>query len=196
MTNQKLHMGRNFIIAMAAVVAIGTAGCGGKKEGEAKTGTEAAAANASDAKPEKAENWKYSENVDKMTSEKRFFAEVKSTTKINFDFPYEGGSTFTLTVRQIEKKNNVLLSVSKGQFMTSISGDEETLKIKFDEEKPMTVKYTSPSDGSSDVIFIKSEDEIISKLKNAKHIIIETEFYQAGNKQIEFNVEGLKWEHK
>lgn len=195
MTNQKLFMGRNFIIAIAAVVAIGTAGCGGKKEGDAKTGTEAAAASASDAKPEKTENWEYSETIDEMSKEKSYHAEIKSPTKVNFDFPYEGGSTFDLEITKGNKVQIIGLHVSKGQFMTSIRGDEEEMRIKFDDEQPMNVKYHSPSDGSSDRIYLDSADEIIAKLKTAKKLVIEPEFYQAGTKQIEFNVEGFKWEH-
>lgn len=193
MTNQKLFIGRNFIIAIAAVVAIGTAGCGGKKEGDAKTGTEAAAASASDAKSSSSKGWNYSEKVDKMSSETNYFASIDANEKLKFDFPYDGGSVATITVRNKNKENEILLSVSKGQFNSKI--ENNTVKIKFDDEKAIEVPYTEPSSGSSDVIFIGTEKEVIAKLKTAKKVLVEAEFYNEGNRQMEFNVEGFKWEH-
>lgn len=140
--------------------------------------------------------WVYSEKEDKMEGGKKYFAEVTATEKLKFEFPYDGGSTATLALRNAEGKNSIMLSVSKGQYNSDITGENNSLKMKFDDEKPMTVSYGIPSDGSSDLIFINSEAEIINKLKAAKKVLIEVEFYNEGNRQIEFIVDGLKWDHK
>lgn len=143
--------------------------------------------------PTKIDNWVYKEDVDKMTSEKQYLAYTTSTNKVDFDFPYNGGSTFTLGVGNKSKENNIVLLVSKGQFMMSI-GYSDTVRIKFDDEKPMDISYSSPSDGSSDRIFLSQANTLISKLKVAKKVMIEAEFFDGGNQIIEFNVEGFKWD--
>lgn len=137
-------------------------------------------------------NWTYSEDEDEMSGEKRYFASCISSTIVSFDFPYDGGSTFTLTVRNLGRGNDVLIRVSKGQFMSSI-GSSESLRVKFDDEKPVRFSYSSASDGSSDVLFINNSSKFISHLKKAKKLMLEVEFYQEGYKILNFDVEGLDW---
>lgn len=137
-------------------------------------------------------NWSYTEDADKMTNEKRYFASCVSTNEIDFEFPYNGGSFFTLTVRQMGKGNEIVLQVSKGQFMTSISSSE-SIRAKFDDGQAFTFSFNSASDGSSDVIFIENSTKFLSKLKTAKKLLIEAPFYSAGRQHIEFDVAGLNW---
>jgi len=139
-------------------------------------------------------NWDYSENTDGMDSKKSFFAVCTSPTIINFGFPYEGGSTFNLTIQNKRGENGIYLSVSKGQFLTDIE-NEKRIRIKFDSEKPFYINCGGTSDGSSTDIFLYPETKIISKIKTAKSITIEPEFYQEGFRQIDFNVSGLNWRH-
>lgn len=141
----------------------------------------------------KKELWNYSESEDKMTGEKRYFAECKSTNQINFEFPYDGGTTFTLTIRNMGKGNAVILSGDKCQFTSSYSGSE-TCRVKFDDADPVNYSYNMSADGSSDLIFFTYQDNFISKLKGAKKLMIEAPFYDAGKQIIEFDVEGLKWD--
>lgn len=138
--------------------------------------------------------WQYSEEEDKMTSEKVYYAANISPDDLQFKFPYNGGSTATFHVRNKEKQNEVMLNISKGQFMTSIM-EQKALRIRFDDNKPITVNYNGPSDGSHDWIFLSSGKKILSMLKTAKHMIIEVEFYNEGMRQINFDVENFKWEH-
>lgn len=139
------------------------------------------------------ENWRKTESEDKMEGTKRYFATSTSTNQIEFEFPYNGGSTFSLIVRNMGKGNEVLMTVSKGQFMTSFSGSE-TIKMKFDDEKPFNVSYNSADDASMDVIFFNSSNKILTKLKSANKLMIEAPFYDAGRQIIYFDVSGLEWE--
>lgn len=143
--------------------------------------------------PEKVENWYYQTDEDKMTGKSVYYAQVTSTNTVEFDFPYGGGSKFKLLVRNKEGQNELLLSVTKGQFMGSYGGQK--VRIRFDEEEPFLVSFNEPSDASSDLIFLKSIPKIIEGLKKAKKMLIQAEFYQEGNVIMEFDVEGLKWEH-
>jgi hypothetical protein len=137
-------------------------------------------------------NWQYFEKTDRMSDDKTYFAQCKAINTVDFDFPYQGGSTFTLTLRKRNNKNEILLSVSKGQFITSIF-DSERLRVKFDNEASQNYSYNSPSDGSANIIFINNENSFIAKLKKSKKVLIEAEFYTHGREIIEFNVEGLEW---
>lgn len=138
--------------------------------------------------------WKYGENVDKMEGTKVYYAQCESTNEIEFDFPYNGGSKFHITIRNQGKRNEIFLKVSSGQFMTSIGG-ASTVKVKFDDNKSLNYSYSSADDGSADVIFIDNAPSFLTKLKASKKLMIEATFYDAGNKIIEFDTEGLQWDH-
>lgn len=136
--------------------------------------------------------WQFQEDVDKMTSKTVKYASIDANEELEFKFPYDGGSVASLTIRKKDGSNEIYLSVSKGQFNGTYDGGQ--VRIKFDEEQPKKFSFTAPSDNSSDVIFINSTKAIISKLKTSKKIIIEAEFFNEGNRQIEFDVSGFKWE--
>lgn len=97
-----------------------------------------------------------------------------------------------ITVRNMGKETDALITISKGQFMTSISGDE-FLRVKFDDEQPINFSFTSAANGSSEVIFITSTNKFLTKLKTAKKVMVEAPFYDAGRQIGEFSVEGLEW---
>jgi len=139
------------------------------------------------------ENWTYSESVDPMTEQNRYFATCKSTNEIEFEFPYNGGSYFHFTVRNMGKGNEVILKVSKGQFMTSIGGSQ-SIKVKFDKENPIDFTFNSASDGSSDVIFLNNADLFVKKLKLHEKALVAATFYDAGTKHISFDINGLNWD--
>jgi hypothetical protein len=135
------------------------------------------------------ENWSYTSDVDKMTSQEISFATCESINTADFKFPYDGGSSFQLTIRKESNKRYVTLSVSKGQFVGNYNSN---IRVKFDNNKVENYNYVEPNDGSSDVIFINNESKFINKLKKATILKIEAEFYQEGRIVIEFNVAGLK----
>jgi len=135
--------------------------------------------------------WTYHQEVDKMTSKTNYFAAINATEELQFESPYDGGSTPTLTVRNSGNGNEVVLNISKGQF-TNVDGG---VQIKFDSAQPVKFSASEPSDGSSDVIFINNASKLIKKIKASSKIIIQAEFYESGVKTMEFNVAGLKWEH-
>lgn len=141
------------------------------------------------------ETWTYIQSKDKMTDDVIYFAESYSTNKVDFDFPYNGGSTFTLTVRNRNKKNDLALVVSKGQFISSFSGDK-TVRVKFDNEKPVNYTISSPTSGNHDIVFINGANKFINRLKAAQVVKIEAEFYNSGYSVAEFDVWDFKWDHK
>lgn len=141
-------------------------------------------------------NWEYSNEEDKMTGDTAFFAESNSPTTANFKFPYneEGGSRFRLTIRKNGTGSDVILVVSKGNFLTNIM-DDTKIRIRFDNEKPESYTCKAPSDHSNETIFIYPVKKFINKLKKAKKIFIEATFYDEGTIPVEFNVDSFKWNH-
>src|ERR1700760_2855813 len=79
-----------------------------------------------------AQTWHYSEEEDKMTSTKKYFANVDAKDELIFDFPYDGGSTATIYLRNKEHSNNVMLCISKGQFICNAS-EGCTIRARFDD---------------------------------------------------------------
>lgn len=166
------------------------AACGGdtQQPKSATTNTETPAATEQAPK----ENWEYFEKEDKMDGKTTKYARVNSKTNIKFDFPY-GYSEFYMTVRSVANEKAVMVQCTKCQFIGGVGG-ENTYRLKFDEETPIKVTATYSSSGNPDIIFLGSETKIISKLKTAKQLIIEPEFYDYGRAQLEFDVDGFKWD--
>lgn len=187
-------IGVTAFFALAVIANLASKKDGDKTASTSTTSTtETTTTEATTEKAEPKSMWSYSEDEDKMDGTKRYFGSCVSTNEVDFEFPYNGGSSFTLTVRNMGQGNEVVLQVSKGQFMTSI-GASETFRAKFDDGQPMNFSYNSASDGSMDVIFLNNSAKFISQLKQAKKLMLEVQFFNAGNKLIYFDVAGLNWD--
>lgn len=138
--------------------------------------------------------WKYGTDTDKMTSNLKFFASINATNKLNFASPYEGGSIATITLRNQDKKNEVILTIDKGQFICHES-DGCPIKVRFDSDPAISFKGGEPSDGSSTALFIDPASKFITHAKKAKKMIVQAEFYEEGVQDMTFNIDGLKWDH-
>lgn len=138
--------------------------------------------------------WSYTKNKDRMTGQTIYHASTSSIEELKFEFPYNGGSTLSLNLRSGVKGNEVMLSIDKGQFMSNLLNDE-FVKFKFDNGKPINYGYNGASDGSSDVIFIRNSSELISKLRKCDTLLIEAPFFNEGRRVAEFWTAGLEWPH-
>lgn len=134
--------------------------------------------------------WEYQESKDEMDGSVIKFASCTSINSVEFDFPYNGGSYLQLLVRKMKGRNEVILKISKGQFIGSYS---ETCKIKFDDGPVKEYGFNDAADGSSDCIFLESAASIIKQLKQARHVKIQPTFYQSGKEVFDFDVSGLQW---
>ncbi len=137
--------------------------------------------------------WSYRSDVDKMRNIETRYASVSSENQLQFSFPYGGGSSGMITLREKGKSLNVLLSIDKGQF-TCNSFNDETVAVKFDDHPIENFHCVGPNDGTVGLIFIESEKRFLNSLKKSKHVIVEAGFYQEGRQQLEFNTAGLKWD--
>lgn len=138
-------------------------------------------------------NWSYWENTDKMTSKSVYHAQVNGKEELQFEFPYQGGAVASIYLRNKDNKNDAVLMVSKGQFNSSIEG--QTIRVRFDDGSPVMYNCNPSSDGDPKFLFVQSTKGFINKLKSAKKVIVEAEFYNEGLRQMEFVTDGLKWSH-
>jgi hypothetical protein len=137
--------------------------------------------------------WTYSDNKDEMRGTNEKTASVDSSNTLDFDFPYNGGSRGTLTLRQRQKDGfQAYLSVTKGQFMCH-HFEGGRISVKFDNRPIQRFGCTDTSDGTTSVIFIESPKRLLAGLRKAKSMIIEAEFFHEGARQLTFPVEGLNW---
>lgn len=146
------------------------------------------------AKEKPAENtskWTYNEEQDKMTSKKKYFANIEANNVLNFDFPYDGGSTGSIMIRKKDGATDVMLSISKGQFNTGVDGT--SISVRFDDDKPVTFECSEASDNSSDLLFINNTKKFISRLKKSKKMNVQAEFYESGLQVMEFTTAGFVW---
>jgi hypothetical protein len=137
--------------------------------------------------------WLYTEREDKMTSKSMYFAKIEADELLQFKSPYDGGATATFVIRYNgEGFGNIYLTISQGQFMTHSSGTY--YRVRFDESEAKSYKVSTPSDGSSTLVFFSYYD-LLDKIKKSKKMLIQAEFYQEGLRTMEFNISNLKWEH-
>lgn len=140
------------------------------------------------------QEWSYWDDEDKMTSKKTYYASIEANEKLEFDFPYNGGTTATLTIRKKPGETDVYIQFSKAQLLID-SYDGSDYRIRFDNNPPSTYTFLGASDHSSDIAFVQNTSRFIRNLKQHKKVIVEMQFYKEGSRAIEFNIAGFKWAH-
>ena len=73
--------------------------------------------------------WKYSEDDDALTSKKVYHAVLQADNALYLNAPYDGGSDCFIDLRYKDGDNNVIVSVSKGQFLVNVV-DGENIKVR------------------------------------------------------------------
>lgn len=141
--------------------------------------------------------WTYTVKEDKMTGKKTSVANVQSNGSLSLPFPYQGRNMGYLVVRQHPQHGlDVMVQVDKGQMLCSTYSGCDVL-IRFDDKKPARFSGTEPADNSSDTIFLNNTKRFIDEAKKAKKILVQVQFYQAGNQVLEFDVASpLVWPPK
>ena len=134
--------------------------------------------------------WDFTSDTDDMDDSVNKYYSLRSDNFANFDFPYQGDSYLTITVRYMKKYGyDVLLNIDNGQMVGNEYNGTNYVRVRFDNGKVEKYYYSEPNDGSADCVFIKNASTFIKKCKTAKTIIIEQEFYQEGVHQFKFHVD-------
>jgi hypothetical protein len=136
--------------------------------------------------------WRYFDSKDEMRGESVQYAALESESLLEFQFPYNGGSTPSLTLRRRPKELSVMLKIDKGQFSCSSVGTDFVV-AKFDEGPLQSFKCIPAQDLTPNILFIEPEKKFIEALRKSKRLILEAKFFQAGSRQMTFKTEGLNW---
>jgi DNA-directed RNA polymerase subunit RPC12/RpoP len=139
------------------------------------------------------EAWSYQTSQDSMTQKPVTIASLGSTSRLSFDFPYGGLQQATLELRKHPRwGQDVILQIEKGQFIcNSYAGCD--VSVRFGSGKPKRFSATEPSDNDSTYIFLRGYNSFVSEMRKVDKIYIEAQFYQEGNRTMEFAVDGLDW---
>lgn len=136
-------------------------------------------------------SWQYDESKDEMSDKTTYNATILSRDIAMLDFPYEGGTTMKLFIRNKGGQQDAFIRCENGQITDDY--DNRTLTIRFDDEPAVRYEVLESADGDSEFRFIYAANKFIKKLKTAKKVKIQVQFYNNGTHIYNFDTEGLKW---
>lgn len=134
--------------------------------------------------------WRYEKTMDKAGAPV-YKAAINATNQLQFDYPYSGGSTATLTIRQGTGEPQVYIDVTKGQFNRSFQ--EGKARIQTDDYPPVTYTLSAAANGRANIIFIDGAGPLIRQLKTARKLQVQIQFEGQPTRSIEFSTSGLQW---
>lgn len=130
------------------------------------------------------ESWTYDQNADQMTGKITKWACLDSADQLQFDFPYQGGSTGSICLRKKGEGFDAYFKIDKGQLICDIEGCQVRLKVNGGD--PVTMSGSPSNDGDSRFIFFDSYARILAIAKKAKEIRLEALYYQEGRQVLRF----------
>jgi hypothetical protein len=86
-----------------------------------------------------------------------------------------------------------MVCVTDSPSWPSIPLKDAYVHVKFDNQPIVQYGAAEAADGRSDMIFIENYAGFVQRLRRAKKVTIEAEFYQSGWQQLEFSPTGLNW---
>lgn len=137
-------------------------------------------------------DWEISEKVDEMSGSVNNFAEVYSTNELDFDFPYDGGSSFALILRHMGGSNSICLFSNNAQFDMNYDSTDK-VQIRIDDKPAIWYSFSESQSDKPGLIFINNTAQLIEELKAGKKLKIQASFFEEGSKIIKFDIEGLVW---
>ncbi len=134
--------------------------------------------------------WDYFDDSDKMTDKKIYFGSLVAEEELNLKFPYNGGVSVSLYIKNKGHRNSAFLKLSKGQF----TGDY--IMARFDGSKADSYATSESNDGDNTYAFIDEGSNFVSRVKRSKKTVIQIGLYDNGWQIVNFNTAGLVWTYK
>ena len=146
--------------------------------------------------PASAEPWQYQEEKDEMRGIVNKWAALKSENLVPLEFPYAPGAHLLIYVRSMPKKygTDVFITATKGQLTCSYNNCY--FNVKFDDGKIQRISAVRPDNGEHDTLFVsdRAVPGFIKKLKAAKKVFVEVDFFRQAGQQFKFDPEkALEW---
>jgi hypothetical protein len=137
--------------------------------------------------------WRYDVQRDDVRNSEVRTASITSSNAVDFGPPYSGGSNATMTVRRHPEHGlDVIFSVRPSQMVCDLSdGCVSTINI---DGRMQRIRLLMPADYDSEVLFVQNARGLLNQLRRGRRLIVELPFYQEGNRQFTFEIEGLEWE--
>ena len=139
-----------------------------------------------------AAGWQYQQTVEPSTGT-TYKASLNAANLLQLAYPYEGGSTVTLTIRNRGGNTNAYLSVSKGMFAPSFQGGKAL--IRFDEGRSVTYSLTAAANGRGNLLFIDDEKRLIQQIRTSRTMAVQIKMVGQNLNEMRFNSAGLRWNH-
>lgn len=138
---------------------------------------------------EVAKTWEYSSDKDTLTDKVSTTACLKSTNKVDFSFPYAGGSTGSLCLRISKGVLDGYFEVDRGQLQCLVLGC--TIHLRFDNGPVQSLHALSSRTGEATIAFLTNAPSVMRQLKKSHRVRLAADFYQAGEQTFEFDPDGF-----
>jgi hypothetical protein len=150
--------------------------------------------------------WKFHEKTDSFTNRKIQFATLKSLNTLELPFPYQGPQhaylrVYPMSISDGSVQYSIALMLEHGQFLCRPQPYSHacTLNFKYDNQLFTQWGARRSSDDSTSILELGSYPYInvngpgclAVQLEWYKSLAIQAEFFQAGLRTMEFNIEGL-----
>lgn len=120
-------------------------------------------------------------------------ATIIATSSLQFGFPYQGEQWPHLVLRKHPKHGkDAYITIDRGQFLCGY--DDCSVYVRFGDKKPQKFSASGASDHSTTTLFISDFGRFMKGIQKADKTYIEAEFYNNGQRVMEFDTAGLKWE--
>lgn len=134
--------------------------------------------------------WEIQTKIDEMTDTKNIWASIRSINYVEQDFPYQGDTYATITVRYMKKYGyDVLIGIDRGQIVGIDISGTNYVTARFDDGTPKKYYFNDASDGSTEHVFLKNAKDFMDRCKRAKDIKVDVPMYQAGKPVFLFHVD-------
>jgi hypothetical protein len=137
--------------------------------------------------------WAYRETTDAMSSAGGQEACINSVNTVRLDWPYEAVTGRLCIMQRPRQGRDVIVALNGDGQILCRSYDGCTVRVRFEDGEVQSFSAVGPSDGSSNIVFIRNDGRMIAAVQAADVTRVELEFYQSGSQTLEFHTRGLVW---
>ena len=120
-------------------------------------------------------------------------ATLNSANQLQMPYPYAGGSTVTLTIRNRDSATTVFLSISKGLLAPSFQGG--TALIRVNGGKSVVYALSAAANGRGNILFVDDSPRLIRQLRTATTMTVQLKVIGQKLHEVRFNTAGLNWNY-
>lgn len=137
-----------------------------------------------------AETWQYKQPIG-MVARPAAEASIRSVNRVEFPFPYAGGSVVTLTLKRRADGPLVSFEVDKGLFNRSYQNGRA--QVRFDNDRAVTYTLVAAANGRANIVFVDKAPAFIRRLRSCNRLQVQLVFASQPTHQVTFATRGLKW---